>query len=612
MADWFEMMMSGGGMEGYKPRSVLDLLISDQLTPDQNKAVQSRGRLGLAKGLLAMSGPSPTPISFGQAFASGIDQMQQARAGAVDEMLKGAQIKNLTDDGEVDEDIEVYMTEDDPDTNFDETTRKTIIKRSQYDPKLHRLELEEVEKRDLKVYPLVDNPETDIDETQQGIFIKPSDYDETKYSADPGYQNEYIKAKKIAEQIHSGDPAKQVEYIKSQVGALTKNDEKLFNQKIILNDQQIALNNINNQYQDQIKNLEIDKLTLHNKGQTLTNEYQTAVNENKSVFDQLDIQSKQLKNLKDQVELETLPDIKEAELINLKTNIEATRQNIDFNDKANIKKLDKMDLEIDGLMLKNDLTKLELNNAPIKDKLQNESLQLDNLKKKIDLEFAPDKAEEELKNLRLSNEKLIQDIDFDNENNFLLLAKNKLDLEEIQYKLDNPDIDWEQIKIESKFRTEFNALPQVKQAIEKNKYYDDVSYLVSTQNANDAKNATATGDIAIMFNFMKMLDPDSVVREGEQVLIKNAKSYPSRVVTMFQNAQAGVIMTKDQREDILNITNGLMEQAVGNYNSVYDQYANIAEKSNLNVDRALNKLEFPKFKKVETNTSVINSNPALN
>ena len=568
MADWFEMMMSGGGMEGYKPRSVLDLLISDQLTPDQNKAVQSRGRLGLAKGLLAMSGPSPTPVSFGQAFASGIDQMQQARAGAVDEMLKGAQIKNLTDDGEVDEDIQVYMTEDDPDTNFDETTRKTIIKRSQYDPELHRLELEPV-----------------------------SDYE--KYKAE-------------AIELYPTEPLLQKEHIIKKIGGINEQDRKLLDQKIVINEQQIKTNQINNEFAEEIKLLDIDSKKLHNDGQTLTNEYQTAVNENKSVFDQLEIQSKQLKNLKDQVELETLPDIKEAELINLKTNIESTRQNIDFNDKANIKKLDKMDLEIDGLMLKNDLTKLELNNAPIRDKLQNESLQLDNLKKKIDLEFAPDKAEEELKNLRLSNEKLIQDIDFDNENNFLLLAKNKLDLEEIQYKLDNPDIDWEQIKIESKFRTEFNALPQVKQAIEKNKYYDDVSYLVSTQNANDAKNATATGDIAIMFNFMKMLDPDSVVREGEQVLIKNAKSYPSRVVTMFQNAQAGVIMTKDQREDILNITNGLMEQAVGNYNSVYDQYANIAEKSNLNVDRALNKLEFPKFKKVETNTSVINSNPAFN
>ena len=28
MADFFEMMMSGSGLDGYKPRSALDLLIS--------------------------------------------------------------------------------------------------------------------------------------------------------------------------------------------------------------------------------------------------------------------------------------------------------------------------------------------------------------------------------------------------------------------------------------------------------------------------------------------------------------------------------------------------------------------------------------------------------
>ena len=78
--DYFDMIMSGANLEGFKPRSALDLLISNKLTPDQNRAVQSRGRLGLAKGLLAMSGPSTTPLSLGQAFACGIDQMKCLKA----------------------------------------------------------------------------------------------------------------------------------------------------------------------------------------------------------------------------------------------------------------------------------------------------------------------------------------------------------------------------------------------------------------------------------------------------------------------------------------------------------------------------------------------------
>ena len=167
MADFFEMMMSGSGLDGYKPRSALDLLISDKLTPDQNKAVQSRGRLGLAKGLLAMSGPSTTPVSFGQAFASGIDQMQQARAGAVDEMLKGAQISNLTDDGEVDEDIEVYMRTDDPKTDYDDTKRKVIIKRSEYNKDMHVLDEPGAEDNEtMEVYLTENNKDTPYDDTK--------------------------------------------------------------------------------------------------------------------------------------------------------------------------------------------------------------------------------------------------------------------------------------------------------------------------------------------------------------------------------------------------------------------------------------------------------------
>lgn len=611
MADFFEMMMSGSGLDGYKPRSALDLLISNKLTPDQNKAVQSRGRLGLAKGLLAMSGPSTTPVSFGQAFASGIDQMQQARAGAVDEMLKGAQIENLTDDGEVDEDIQVYMTEDNPDTPYDDTKTKTIIKRSEYTPELHRLELDEVEKRDLKVYPLFDDPKTEIDETQQGTFIKPSKFDETIHSADPGYQNEYLKAKKIAEEIHPGDPAAQAEYIKSQVGALTKNDTKLFNQKIKINEQQIFINDINNQFAKEINELEIDNKTLHNAGLELANQHQEVVNSNQGYIAELDIESKQLANLKSQVELETLPDIKEAELVNLKTNIEATRQKIAFDDNANILKLDKMSLEIDGLLLKNEATRLDNVNAPIVNKLINEGKQLDNLLKEIDLEFAPEKAKKELDNLELRNNELLQTIEFNDENNLLIIQKNKDAIAEAKWKIDNPDVDWDQIKVEGTFRKEYNSLPQVKNAIVSETFYNDLSVIIAEQNRDNGDFAEGPQDLAIMFNYMKMLDPDSVVREGEQVLLKDTKGISEKVLTMFKKAQSGEFLDVNQRKQILAVTTKLMSQRVFTYTNTYNQYSKIAKKNGFDVERAVPKLDFPRFSKITEATGVLNNNPYL-
>ena len=615
--DWLDMLLTGGGADGFKPRGPLDLLISNKLTPDQNKAVQSRGRLGLAKGLLAMSGPSATPISFGQAFASGIDQMQQAKSGAVDEMLKGAQIANLTDDGEVDEDVEVYMRTDNPDTDFDDTKRKVLIKRSEYNKDLHVLdEPEAEEKRDLKVYPLFDNPETEIDETQQGTFIKPSEFDETQHSADPGYQNEYLKAKKIAEEIHQGDPAAQAEYIKSQVGALTEDDKKLFNQKIQINDQQIFKGNLENQYAEEILNLDVKNKELNNKSKTLSNEYQELVNTNAPTNLKLDIQSKQLDNLTKEVNLEYLPDLKFNELINLKTNIESTRQSIDFNDKANIKKLDKMDLEIDGLVLKNEATRLDNANAPIINKLQNESLKLENLKKQNALIYQPELLKEELANIKLRNKDLAQNINFDQQNNVQLLAKNTLAVKELEYAINNPPVDWEQIKVEGTFRREFNELPQVESVIDSEKYYVDITKLVTKQNLNDGGDATGVDDIAIMFNYMKMLDPDSVVREGEQILLKNTENIPNQFIVAFQGAldnPGGRFLSVGQRDQILSTTQGIMADRIVNYDSQYNKYSAIAKNNfpGKDINLIMPKIDFPLFEKITTNQNVLNQNENL-
>jgi hypothetical protein len=54
--------------------------------------------MALAAGLLAASGPSQIPISFGQALGAGLQNMQAARDKRFDNVFKQAQIKNLTEE----------------------------------------------------------------------------------------------------------------------------------------------------------------------------------------------------------------------------------------------------------------------------------------------------------------------------------------------------------------------------------------------------------------------------------------------------------------------------------------------------------------------------------
>src|SRR5690606_34926922 len=54
-----------------------------------------------------------------------------------------------------------------------------------------------------------------------------------------------------------------------------------------------------------------------------------------------------------------------------------------------------------------------------------------------------------------------------------------------------------------------------------------------------AQNATAAGDLALIFNYMKLLDPTSVVREGEFATAQNSGSVPNRVIALYNNLLNG-------------------------------------------------------------------------
>jgi len=67
-----------------------------------------------------------------------------------------------------------------------------------------------------------------------------------------------------------------------------------------------------------------------------------------------------------------------------------------------------------------------------------------------------------------------------------------------------------------------------------------------------AKDPTSMGDIALIFGYMKMLDPDSVVREGEFATAQNAGSIPDRIRNAYNKAMEGTRLNDGQRKDMIN------------------------------------------------------------
>lgn len=65
-------------------RGMLDSLLNDE----QKKQRQMQSLQGLAQGLLSASGPSRTPVSFGQALGAGMQGMDQAKQSYMDNVYK--------------------------------------------------------------------------------------------------------------------------------------------------------------------------------------------------------------------------------------------------------------------------------------------------------------------------------------------------------------------------------------------------------------------------------------------------------------------------------------------------------------------------------------------
>lgn len=112
---------------------------------------------------------------------------------------------------------------------------------------------------------------------------------------------------------------------------------------------------------------------------------------------------------------------------------------------------------------------------------------------------------------------------------------------------------------ETTLRTQFNGLTQGYRTVAE-------SYTKVQAAASDP---SAAGDLALIFSFMKMLDPGSVVREQEFANAQNAAGVPDQIRNLWNRLLSGERLNPNQRADFLGQAANLM-QAV---QSTYDQQA---------------------------------------
>jgi hypothetical protein len=92
-----------------------------------------------------------------------------------------------------------------------------------------------------------------------------------------------------------------------------------------------------------------------------------------------------------------------------------------------------------------------------------------------------------------------------------------------------------------------------------------------------ATDPSPAGDLALIFNYMKVLDPGSTVREGEFATAQNAAGVPTRVINTYNRVMSGERLAPEQRNDFVGRAQGLYQAQEGGLAQLEDQYTRLAQ-----------------------------------
>lgn len=132
-------------------------------------------------------------------------------------------------------------------------------------------------------------------------------------------------------------------------------------------------------------------------------------------------------------------------------------------------------------------------------------------------------------------------------------------------------------KAEEGFRKELNGLPITKETTAMKTSFEGIK---SALGAN-----TPAGDMAGIFQFMKVLDPTSSVREGEYANARNTAGVPDQIRNLYNQSLSGKLLNPSQRQDFLGRAADKYKAQLGVYRQFEGKYKKMAEESGANPSR---------------------------
>jgi hypothetical protein len=104
---------------------------------------------------------------------------------------------------------------------------------------------------------------------------------------------------------------------------------------------------------------------------------------------------------------------------------------------------------------------------------------------------------------------------------------------------------------------------------------------------SSAKDPSAAGDLALIFNYMKVLDPGSVVRETEFATAQNAAGVPDRIRAKYNQVLSGERLSPDTRADFVDRAEMLFEGQRSIHSTREKEYRRLAESVGADPDQVI-------------------------
>lgn len=135
-----------------------------------------------------------------------------------------------------------------------------------------------------------------------------------------------------------------------------------------------------------------------------------------------------------------------------------------------------------------------------------------------------------------------------------------------------PKSDKDAYDLEQSLRKEYTARPDVRRADE---VRAGAATVLSAFKQAQAGNPAA--DIALIFGYMKVLDPGSTVREGEYTTVRRTGGIPSEVWGLWQQVQGKAPLRPEVRQAILDQTIAKSQGELGQLARVNNEYTSISD-----------------------------------